>query len=231
MQRLLVFSGRMRAGKDTLAAAIGAARLSFAAPLYEVADRLIPGWSKDRVEDRAFLQSAGRVLRGRSERTGDIRAEASDVLRTFSDLGFDGAGRDDCLTRVLISKARKTAEAGHLVAVTNARFPDELAALKDEGFSHFHVSCSARTRAARIGHSLSSSTDRDPSERMAAFFDLLLNGANVVWNDPEVPLPSGRSMIRSEEFISAFGHQVTQAREGFITPSRRAPSPGQEIGK
>jgi hypothetical protein len=89
------------------------------------------------------------------------------------------------------------------IAVTNARFPNELRALRSEGWMHWHVMCSAKTwetRLAKQGHTPSSKCVNDFSERMATQLDNALAGEarkagpklQVIWNDPTVPVPSNR---------------------------------------
>lgn len=217
--RRLFFTGRMMVGKDHCAAKAGARVESFAAPLYFLGEHFFGLGEKDKDQYRSFMQTAGQWGRGTisekypltPERASFIAAVRSEAKRAnFPDtlgVDWDAFGRDEhlwlnaALRRI---EERDIEEPGQRTALTNVRFPNEYAALKNLGWQPWHVMVSPSTWAARLATkklSPQSPEVHDDSEALAAgvdrkaFVAIRTKGGprlRVIWSDERQPAPSVR---------------------------------------
>lgn len=213
----IFYTGLIGVGKDYIAEQTGAAIFGFADPIYHLAEYFFgitvnSKTGKDIPGVRAFLQMAGQW--GRAEVTEQYpltpaRACFISMIRSLGEAGrFDAKyaidwsqfGRDTHLWVNGVNKrvtAYLDANPEARVAATNVRFQLEYKTLTDLGWTHFHVMCSADTRAKRV----KVTSDKDTSEALAAHLNNDVtrkisaqpNGAKlrVIWNDSASP-PSPR---------------------------------------
>jgi hypothetical protein len=223
--RRIFFTGRIAVGKDYVAAASGAKIFGFADPLYYLVKHFFgvdcsATAGKNLPGVRACLQTFGNWGRGEVSEQYPLtpaRAAFVTMIRSLSasgvldkSLGVDWAtyGSDKniwlaaCVARV--DAFRKTNPEAR-VAITNVRFQNELKALREAGWTHYHVMCSPATwkdRLTKRGLAENSPALRDESERLAAFLDgdvtKKISGnagggrLRVIWNDNVVKPPSNR---------------------------------------
>ncbi len=213
----IAFSGRLRAGKDTMASYSGLSIVGFADPMYEIckhyfgsADKGVPGM-------RAFMQYIGQVGWGcvnekypvdvtRALWVDKIRREGPEIFGAhplFGGIDWTRYGRAvsfwvDVLLGRSDVKDQTYAQTG--IAIVNARFDHEFAPLMADGFEHFHVKCSEKTRRSRIEH-YDAAADNDTSEQMAIRLDTEAPDNKVIWSDHE-PMPEGHSYWTVENFVA-----------------------------
>lgn len=219
----LFFTGRFQVGKDYVAAAAGAKIFGFADPLYQLATycygiEVTANQNKDVPGMREMLQILGQWGRGtlnvkypvtpaRAVFVSWVRSLSASIapesLVDWADYGRnENIWLDACLRRVAIYRE---ANPGVRVAITNARFKNEIEVLKSTGWRHFHVMCSPntwQTRLAKTGLTMESPTVRDISETTAMQMDsdvtqrISSNRTGkklaVIWNDTLVPAISER---------------------------------------
>lgn len=225
----VVFTGRLMSGKDYVSEQAGLKVFSMASPLYALqklffgaADKTVPG-------AREFLQTAGQIGRGelsaalplsieRANFIALVRAHAERLPDDFS-VDWPSYGRHENLwLDAMLLRVRKHLDnnPGARVAVTNARFSNELTRLTAEGFVHFHCMTSAPTWSARlqkVGLMPESPECKNISEHLAAALDAnvikTLSGAKhgpklrAVWSDEKMQPPSGR-LLTVSEFVAMF---------------------------
>lgn len=223
----IVFTGSMCVGKDHVATSLGSVVLGFADPIYALVP-LFFGRACNKAEPgvREFLQKVGQWGRGEVNEQYPLTTERASFCRMVRMLGFDltadlsdhaellktvdwpqfGLQADLWIDSAL---KRSVREDRRRVAITNARFPNELKRLRDtEGWSHWHVMCSPKTwgeRLAKQGLSTASPRVNDMSEQLAQKLNAAVLQAakqpggkmQVVWNDT-VPQPSNRFFSLSE---------------------------------
>lgn len=216
----LFFTGRLMTGKDYCAKSVGARIESFAQPLYFLLEHFFGLTEAEKDKGRAFMQTVGQWGRGyvsekvpfTPERAALIAAIRSESKRAnFPDaLGVDweAFGRkenlwlDAALFRV--SRYQKEAGDGAIVALTNVRFTNEYTALRNLGWSGWHVMCSPHTWASRLAAkklNANSPETQDVSEAFAAAMDQKVftairskngNKLRVIWSDEKQPPVSTR---------------------------------------
>lgn len=233
--KLLFFTGKLKAGKDFVAAAAGAKIFGFADPLYQLASELYgievtSTQNKDVPGMREMLQQIGQW--GRNEinakypltpaRACFVRLVRfvgpslnSEFLVDWADYGRNKNIWCDAVMRRVGHFHSANPEAR--VAITNARFQNEFMALKEAGYRHLHIMCSATTwqaRLAKSGLTPDSPQVKDLSEAMAASFDADVTkrlsaqrtGSRlaVVWNDPSAP-PISTRLHTLDSFLKSLG--------------------------
>jgi hypothetical protein len=189
------FTGRLKAGKDYVAAAIGAKIFGFADPLYALQDHFF-GTSavtnpkhKDIAGARQFLQTIGQWGWGAVNDKYPLapaRAVFTTMIRTMGESGVFPAelkvdwanfGKvqtlwvDAALARI---DAFLEQHPESRIAIVNARFVHEFEPLKTAGFEHYHVMCSSKTWTARIakaGLKPDSAAVKDISEQLGHALD------------------------------------------------------------
>lgn len=219
----IFYTGLIGAGKDYVAEQTGATIFGFADPLYHLANYFFgiavnSKTGKDIPGVRQFLQMAGQW--GRAEVSEQYpltpaRACFISMIRSLGEMGrFDAKhcidwsefGRD---TRLWVNGVTKRAAAYLLenptgkIASTNVRFQPEYKTLSELSWTHFHIMCSAATRAKRV----KVTSDKDTSEQMALWFNNDVTKKisqrptgpklRVIWND-DVPPPSPRLFTVAE---------------------------------
>lgn len=189
------FTGKLKSGKDYVAAALGAKIFGFAEPLYALQDHFFGtnastnAAHKDIPGARAFLQTVGQWGWGAIDEKYPLtpaRACFTTMIRSLGAAGvfpahlavdWDTFGRSK---RVWVDAAFRRIEAyleqhpGSKVAIVNARFEHEFLPLREAGFEHYHVMCSQKTWAARLAQSglnEASPNVKDLSERLAHGLD------------------------------------------------------------
>lgn len=240
---MLVCSGRMCSGKDYVALAAGYRCISIAEPLYRLASFYLNTSDKKIPEVRAFMQALGAWGRGEDGPPSCSGRTREQVSREVRDKGAEMTGLSEVKwaeygttkTFWLSSAARVAetlAEKGDNVAITNARFPEELDELKRRGFRHVHVMCTEASRLNRAGREYNPAIDEDTSERMA--IDLnervynggagALPGSAVVWSDYEpAPHPGLISVQSFVQLDAAALHALPRARHAIVkAPQERA---------
>lgn len=212
------FTGRLKAGKDFVASALGLKIEGFADPLYAVLKHFFNTTNKDVDGARAFLQRVGQWGRGFTSSAYPLttdRAIFCEFMRHQQIKSLTGFGVDwsqfgfdpDLWVKALLSRVMD----GRRVAVVNVRFPNERDTLKAAGWSMFHVMCSKATWAERLvaaGLSPDSPAVNDESEQLAVSIERYVltqiatkqpgGKLRCVWNDHR-PCPSPR-LITLEEF-------------------------------
>lgn len=222
----VVLTGRKLAGKDHVAENNGYTIYGFADPMYKIAESFIGSSDKSVPGVRTFLRKVGAWGRGevseeypltfeRHIATANVREDGPWMTGMGMDSTWEQFGRtDEFWIDLLLSRLEDADE--QKIAVTNARFPNEVNRLTEEaGFLHLHVSCSPRTRAERHDRTGEPMDEDVPlTERLAAEFDwkagvdddvdpplemtadvdpTLLKEVkarrSVVWNDPKRTIP------------------------------------------
>lgn len=192
--------------------------VSIAEPLYRLASFYLGTKDKKIPEVRAFMQALGAWGRGE---TGPDSAGTLSREKVFSDVRNSGAkmtGLDAVDWENFGAKktfwlgsaadvAEKLAGEGVKVAITNARFPEELEELKRRGFRHIHIMCSEAARMNRTGREYNPAIDEDSTEKMAIGLNEIVQekggkaveGGVVVWND-QGPIPH-KDLISTQSFV------------------------------
>lgn len=227
----IVFSGRFLSGKDFVAAAASLKIFSLAEPLYALQKLFFGSDDKTLPGAREFLQTAGQIGRGELSAALPISIERANFIalvreKAHRDLITDsfsvdwtkyGKSQDLWLDALLRRVSDHLAEnPGARVAVTNARFSNELTRLTAEGFTHFHCMTSAATWSARlqkVGLMPESPATKDVSEQLAASLDANViktlskakHGPKLrcVWSDEKQQPPSSR-LLTVAEFAAMF---------------------------
>jgi len=238
--RCLLFSGSLGVGKDYIAEKIGAKVFGFADPMYGVASYLtgvavtstqnkdLPGmrdllqkigqWGKNDVNDK-YPYTPARAIFCYVVRTLGMRGAFPDKSVDWSQFGTDpDIWLKACDNRTV---AFKEVEATQRVAITNARFKNELEhfrALPD--WDHWHVICSMETWTERlakkkltpqskelqdVSEQLALALNRDVAQKIAARTSN--NKLRVIWNDPR-PCPSPR-LYTTAQFLQEISNADT----------------------
>lgn len=224
--RALLFSGRLATGKDFVAEKAEATIFGFADPMYQVASyffgvEVTSTKNKDLPGMRQFLQYLGQWGRNevndkypytpaRATFVQMIRALGSkfDKNVNWANYGIDkNLWVQGCDARVESFRAENPNKR---VAITNARFENELMYFREHGWDHWHVMCSPETWAERlakknlkpdakelvdISEQLAMHLDRDVQRKIAA--KRVGDKLRVIWNDHR-PAPSNRLFTLNE---------------------------------
>lgn len=221
--RRLLLSGRLATGKDYVAAAAEATIFGFADPMYAVASyffgvEVTANKNKDLPGMRAFLQYLGQWGRNQVDEKYPYTPARAVFVQMMRSLGTHGDifppevdwknfGLDKdlwiraCDTRIAQFSADQPDKR---VAITNARFENELKYFRDLNWDHWHVMCSPETWAERLKAKKLTPTSKelnDISEQIAIHLDKDVhnkiktnpvgNKLRVIWNDHR-PAPSAR---------------------------------------
>jgi len=229
----LLLSGRLAVGKDYIAAQAGAKVFGFADPLYSVASYLFgvevtATQNKDLPGMRAFLQYLGQWGRGEVNVLYPYTPARAVFVQMIRSLGVHSGSSAFCpsvdwasfgIDKDIWIKACATRIEGVLehdaavrrVAITNARFENELKYFRDgKNFDHYHVMCSPETwteRLAKKNLKPESKELSDVSEQLAIHLDRDVAAKikakpvgpklKVIWNDRR-PCPSARLYTLNE---------------------------------
>ena len=220
-----VSTGRSNSGKDFVTVGVlGARPISIAEPIYKVVTHYLGDCDRKNPEVRRFMQLIGLWGRGLdSNIEGETACCGVAQTRLISDLRENGAqitGMPDYPWPTFGSpssqsfwidgaaqRALSVAKTGEKVAITNARFPDELSKLTALGFTHIHVACSENTLFKRRGYGADIRIDGDITEKMAKEMDASLRAGQpiagiAVWNDDSCPAPSP-TMIAPNQLLAS----------------------------
>lgn len=239
---LLVCTGRMCSGKDHLALKAGYTCVSIAEPLYRLAKYYLGTDDKKKPEVRGFLQTLGAWGRGEETKTDSVKEQGKeDVVKNIREKGGEMTGmqtidwgqfgkKRSFWLEAAAKHARDDAMAGKKVAITNARFKEELETLKQMGFHHVHVLCSEEERIKRAGRNYSKDIDEDVTEKMAIELNAEIlqrgiqaaGGAVVVWSENTKPPVKGILTVQTflrgeraeEEAFLLRGKSVSPAPRG-----------------
>lgn len=227
--RLLFYTGRLKAGKDFVAAATGATIFGFADPLYAMRKLFFGDVDKDKHGAREILQLFGQWGRGvvsaqyplnASRASFTMMARSLGTRGEFGDWAVDWAafGRsenlwlDAMLRRVAMFRAHPGNEDKRIACV-NVRFANEHKALTEAGWTHFHVLCSSHTWEERIraaGLDPKSPAMIDTSEQMAIGLDRQVAQAaqrspnlmlRCVWSDDKQSCPTPKCVHTMQSFL------------------------------
>lgn len=231
-QTKYAFTGKMRTGKDFLSKQIDGAIIGFADPLYEIARRLFPQVDLDKDKTpglRKFYQELGQLGRGEVTDGYPLSLQRAVIIDWWRHNGDRYCGMPidwatfgsndriwaDCLlARVEQYLAPELYPPGineeavippsGIVCVTNVRFENERAILKEAGWDIWHVMCSRPTwedRLRKVGVAINDPKLSDLSEQLALKLDRHVLEAikrqrvgpklRVIWNDNR-PSPSDR---------------------------------------
>lgn len=208
---LVIFTGRLRAGKDHAAQLMGLKPIPLAEPLYEICINMLGECNKKNPLHRRFLQLLGAWGRGETgshpelptneEVAAIIRRSPKTLLsKKHTDLNIDWQtfGNPEFWITIGIEKTRALLDntKNPLLAIPNGRFPNEIQAFQKLGFVHMHVACSEDTRRARAGGNNSAEIENDTTEMFAKHLDENMFGPMVLWNDPYYPVPANTGWQR-----------------------------------
>jgi len=238
---MLVCSGRMCSGKDYVALKAGYECVSIAEPLYRLASFYLGTKDKKIPEVRAFMQALGAWGRGEEgpAEAGGISKEK--VIKDVKNAGGKMTGltavdwenfgtRKTFWLNSAADVAEKLAGEGIKVAITNARFPEELEELKKRGFQHIHIVSTEVARLARAGREYIPEIDENSTELMAMQLNdaVKKNGAEgvqggiAIWNDLEpIPYP-GLITVQSFVQMDASLTSKLERAKPSISPSHSA---------
>lgn len=171
----VAFIAPFATGKDHAAEVLGYTSIAkFAAPLYRLSELIWPGFQKSMPGGRKFLQQLGAAGRGQIDENYPVtmeralirqyvesfirREELDEKWRAF---GFPGFWID----RALESLAKRPTPW----ALTDARYPNEVQALRSSGTAVFFVGCNALTLIERRkkGGYATDGAEKDSSEALA----------------------------------------------------------------
>lgn len=220
-------TGRLKAGKDHVLAALGCKVFGFADPLYALQELFFGSADKSLPGAREFLQKVGQWGRGLVNAQYPLtpeRAVFTTMIRTMGPAGlipkdflvsWEDYGKEEGLwVRALLARVNQNGLQGleiPKIGVSNVRFANEQAALKEAGFTGFHVTCSTQTlvkRLTAVGLDPKSLTVNDTSEALAKTVETAIQaelrknprGAKlrVIWSDESAPCPSPRFITMAE---------------------------------
>lgn len=221
----LAFTGRMKAGKDYIAAQCGAEVIGLGEPFHRLLDFYFGVRNKDACGARKFMQTVGQWGRGVISEEYPVspeRAVFCDNLRVAGSAGvfvddpvlatveWEGFGRNtDIWTEAVITRAKQV-PPDQRVVITGVRFEEELSALRAAGWEVWHVIASPHTIRRRMERAGLKESDADvaldPSERLALALDSevlrrpLGLDLRCVWSDERVWKPSNR-ILSVDDFV------------------------------
>lgn len=227
--RALLVSGRLATGKDFIANAASATIFGFADPMYAVASyffgvEVTANKNKDLPGMRSFLQYLGQWGRNEVNEKYPYTPARATFIQMIRSLGTHGGifpahvdwknfGLDtDIWVKACEAKVTefRAANPDKRVAITNARFENELKYFRAQQWDHWHVMCSPQTWAERLKAKKLTPESKelnDISEQLAIHLDKdVLNKIKtsgpklrVIWNDSR-PAPSPR-MYTLDQFL------------------------------
>ena len=189
------FTGRLKAGKDYVAAALDAKIFGFADPLYVLLDHFFGTNAVNNPKDkdipgaRQFLQTVGQWGWGSTSASHPLTPAracfvtmirslgANNVFPAHLQVDWENFGKlrtlwvDAGLRRIDSFLSEHSTKR---IAIVNARFKHEFEPLAAAGFEHYHVMCSAKTwqaRLAKAGIDSKSPVLTDLSEKLAHVLD------------------------------------------------------------
>jgi hypothetical protein len=183
----LCFSGKTHVGKDFVAKEIGATIFGFADPIYDVLEYFFGTRQRDIPGARPFMQAVGQWGRGEISELYPLTPERASFMMWIRAVAAEGKlpgyvnwldyGNNQniwveaCLSRV---STFATENPTTRIAITNVRFENELKLLREQGFNHFHVTCSSQTWQQRLAKDKIDPKAKllnDCSEELAKKFD------------------------------------------------------------
>ena len=214
----------MGVGKDYVARSLGLHIYGFADPLYRIAEHYFGTSDKSKPGIRKFLQTVGQWGRGTNTDEYPYTTERAVFVKQMRKIGsrITGMGSKDIWKRygndlnfwIKVFLSREDLSDSDL-AVTNGRFHNELALLKDEGFTHVHIMCAPSTYVKRLEELFKftskpnepfpaavNKATQDISEKMAKELDEACK-STVIWND-NLPKPNP-NYLTIEEFRKLYG--------------------------
>lgn len=213
--RTLFFTGAPRAGKSWLAAQLGARVFEFSDPIAAMAADVfgtsIPetdlvgffnevyAWGEGVVNQKYPLTAC------RAAFVGGVR----DVVNRQGTFGIPLAefGTSGFWIRSLVARVAhfRTDFPTELVAVTDVGTQEQYQALREAGFSAFHVSCNNITRSGRGGNAIVNPVADSVGRSLTKEISMSPRGPKLwcVWNDPNYSAPSGR-LLSVNEFLKGF---------------------------
>jgi hypothetical protein len=226
----LCFSGKTHAGKDFVAKEIGATIFGFADPICDVLEYFFGTRERDIPGARPFMQAVGQWGRGEISELYPLTPERAMFIRAIREAASAGHLPDyvdwlayghnpniwveACLSRVATFAAENPTTR---IAVTNVRFENELKLLREQGFNHFHVTCSGQTWQQRLAKDKIDPKSKmldDASEALAKKFDAGVQRElsarpggqrmRCIWNDT-VRSPSPRLLS-----IATLGEEISK---------------------
>jgi hypothetical protein len=226
--RLIFYTGRLKSGKDFVAAATGATIFGFADPLYAMRKYFFGEVDKDKFGARETLQLFGQWGRGTVNAQYPLNASRASFIALARELGDRGDfgdwaidwksfGRteniwlDGMLRRVEAYRSSRGNEETRIASV-NVRFANEHKALTEAGWCHFHVLCSTQTWEERIraaGLDPKAPAVTDLSEQMAIGLDRQAiqvshrspnSMVRCIWNDEKQPSPAPKAFHTLKSF-------------------------------
>ena len=217
MKRLLL-SGKMCVGKDYVAKQLGFQILGFADPLYKICEFYFGTHDKKVDGVRKFLQDVGQWGRGtvdpnypltteRALFVDKMRSDGYSITRMGNAWHWMEYGKDsDFWIHILMDRIHSRSDNDR-IAVTNARFDNEVERLKTEGFDHYHVLCTDENYVRRF-KDVMGLWMHDPeteamlnniSEHMAKKLDEIMPEDRVIWNDHPNQMPAGKKYVTLEQ--------------------------------
>jgi hypothetical protein len=214
----VVFTGRLRAGKDHIAKLLGLTPLGVADPLYIACERLLGSCNKEIPQHRRLLQLLGAWGRGVATPTEANLPTQEFVTNLFQNqpdqildeahlalpISWTNFGKTpDFWIQVAKTKSLFLLQQNPEVkiCIPNARFANEVSAFQQLGFLHLHVTCSPQTRLSRPGAKLTPEADNDITEAYAKELDETLLGPCVIWNDPNQPVPPNKGFLTPDQIL------------------------------
>lgn len=214
----------MFAGKDFVADTAKLKKLTVATPIYQLAKYLtgygradganVPGmrrlWQQLGQWGWGGMTDEYPMTPERALMTERIRSQNSGVPMTEDYLHVDWAEygkRQDFWINILLTDINTLQFSDHEdyngIAMTSCRFKHEIEPLKANGFSHYLVMCSEKTRTARMaaaGYVPKSAEANDVSEQLAVELETTMEPYHIIWNDTE-PKPCA-DMLTVPEFMA-----------------------------
>lgn len=179
--------GQLGTGKsyvaNELSSALNAQVISFGREVYRVAeDALGRSIDKTKPSDRKLLTDVGTHW-GRNGEVVDSELEARLSKIWPHKRGYENVWVDALDRRI------KEGGYGRNLVLDDLRFPNELSYLIDEGYLVFLVTCSVKTRSARLemrGDPYAVSIDQHPSEKFPSWISEVSKSkltVPTIWND------------------------------------------------
>lgn len=202
--RRVIFTGKMRAGKDYISEKLGLTVLPLAEPLYEICASMLGGCDKGIADHRLFLQMLGSWGRGEEKPEKVNLPGREEVVKRLTSkpetllsekhcrlpINWDAFGTPSFWMDIAVLKTqdyiKHNPEAR--ISVPNGRFQNEVNAFSRLGFMHLHIRCSEEERLKRLGPNHDPAHDADVTEAFAAHLDSTMLGPTVIWNDTR-PVP------------------------------------------